>query len=87
MGVSTTISIATATDHDPIIDRAFAAWFREADRHGAVVDIPANTSYRTEIDGKEYVVLENCNGILAVYRVRTTGRLKYLRRWPAELAR
>lgn len=33
----------------------------------------------------KYVVLENVSGILAVYRVRNDGKLKGLRRWPAQL--
>jgi hypothetical protein len=29
-----------------------------------------------------YVVLENVNGVLAVYRVRNDGMLRRMRRWP-----
>ena len=39
-------------------------------------------------NGKAYVVLtggRNDNGICAVYRVKTDGRLKRLQRWPASL--
>ncbi len=41
----------------------------------------------TEHEGKHYVVLnlKNVNGILAVYRVRNTGVLKGLKRWPQEI--
>lgn len=35
--------------------------------------------------GRSYVVLDNANGILAVYRIRDDGVLKRLRRWPPEL--
>lgn len=70
-------------DDDTLLRRAFAAYFRSAKAEGAwSPDQPANTSYVTEHDGKRYVVLENVNGVLAVYRVRTSGVLKGLRRWP-----
>jgi hypothetical protein len=38
-----------------------------------------------EVDGRKYVVLRNVSGILCVYRVRTDGRLKGLKRWPSAL--
>jgi hypothetical protein len=48
-------------------------------------DQPANDSGVETIDGKDYVVLRNVGGVLAVYRVRTSGALKRLRRWPRDL--
>jgi hypothetical protein len=66
---------------DPV-DRAFAAYFRTGERHAP---IPSNRSGVIEHKGKRYVVLENVNGILAVYRIRNNGALKRLRRWPAVL--
>lgn len=45
---------------------------------------PANYSGVVEHNGREYVVLRNANGILAVYRIRNDGMLKALRRWPAK---
>jgi hypothetical protein len=60
--------------------RAFAAYFRSGG-----IDQPANSSGVVEHNGKAYVVLENVNGILAVYRVRNDGMLKRLRRWPSDL--
>jgi len=75
--------LASATDNEPLIGRAFAAYFRSAAREGiASPNMPANSSYLCELDGKQYVVLHNVNGVLAVYRVRTSGVLKALRRWP-----
>jgi hypothetical protein len=72
---------------DDLTRRAFAAYFRTAAQDGpAAVDQPANTSGPVEHQGKTYVVLENVRGTLAVYRVRTSGQLKRLRRWPAEAA-
>jgi hypothetical protein len=71
---------------DDLTRRAFAAWFRtENDGMTASVTQPANTSGPVTHQGKTYVVLENVNGILAVYRVRTSGQLKRLKRWPAAL--
>jgi hypothetical protein len=36
-------------------------------------------------NGRRYVVLQNVNGVLAVYRVRHDGILKRLRRWPKDI--
>lgn len=69
---------------DDLTRRAFAAYFRTA--AGGVVDQPANTSGPVDHEGKTYVVLHNVRGTLAVYRVRTSGQLKRLKRWPAEVA-
>lgn len=33
-----------------------------------------------------HIVLRNVTGVLAVYRVRNSGALKKLKRWPAEVA-
>ena len=77
--------LAQATDNEPLISRAFAAYFRSAARQGTIAAQPANDSYLCERDGKQYVVLHNVNGVLAVYRVRTSGILKELRRWPKEI--
>jgi hypothetical protein len=77
--------LAQATDNEPLINRAFAAHFRSAAREGVMADQPANTSYLAELDGKQYVVLENVRGVMRVYRVRNDGILKELRRWPKEI--
>jgi len=37
-------------------------------------------------EGRSYVVLANVRGTLAVYRVRTDGVLKGLKRWPDAVA-
>jgi len=73
----------TNTD-DPLIKRALAAYFRGGNALESR-PIPSNDSYVTEHEGKHYVVLKNVNGILAVYRVRNTGVLKGLKRWPQEI--
>ncbi len=65
---------------DDLTRRAFGAYFRSGGW-----DQPANYSGVDWHNGKAYVVLVNCNGILAVYRVQNDGVLKRLRRWPAAL--
>lgn len=78
--------LALASDNEPLINRAFAAYFRAAAREGYdAVDQPANTSALLDREGKQYVVLHNIRGILAVYRVRNDGVLKGLKRWPKDL--
>lgn len=67
---------------DPLVRRAFAAWFR-----GGGSDQPANDSREVEHAGHRYVVLRNVNGIMAVYRVRNDGMLRRMRRWPKEVER
>jgi hypothetical protein len=75
-----------AEDED-LTRRALAAYYRTAPQEGAVVvDTPAGGGDVVEHDGKLYVVLSNVRGTLAVYRVRTSGQLKRLRRWPAKVA-
>jgi hypothetical protein len=61
--------------------RALAAYFRSGG-----TDRPANGASVTEHDGRLYVVLSSASGTLAVYRVRGSGALKRLRRWPPEVA-
>jgi hypothetical protein len=73
-------------DHD-LTRRAIAAYFRTARADGATaVPQPAGGGDVVEHEGKLYVVLANVSGTLAVYRVRTSGQLKRLRRWPPEVA-
>lgn len=66
--------------NEDVVSRAFAAYFRAGANQQ-----PANTSGEVEHEGRRYVVLRNINGVLAVYRVRTDGVLKGLRRWPKAL--
>lgn len=63
-----------------VASRALAAYFRSGGR-----DQPSGHPTTEAVDGKEYVVLRNVRGILAVYRVRTSGALKRLVRWPRDL--
>ena len=73
---------------DDLTRRAIAAYFRTAPEEGMIIDQPSSSSGLVTHDGKTYVVLEGGRGRgpLAVYRVRTSGQLKRLRRWPAEVA-
>jgi hypothetical protein len=66
---------------DKLTQRAFAAYFRHPPA-GAILDQPDSASGPVDWQGKTYVVLFNINGVLAVYRVRTSGALKRLVRWP-----
>jgi hypothetical protein len=61
--------------------RALAAYYRSGG-----TDQPSGGGFVVEHDGKLYVVLSNVRGTLAVYRVRGSGALKRLRRWPREVA-
>jgi hypothetical protein len=71
---------------DDLTRRAFAAYFRTERDANTVVDQPAaSASGLVEHEGKTYVVLHSARGTLAVYRVRNSGQLKRLRRWPAAL--
>jgi hypothetical protein len=54
-------------------------------KSGSNVDQPSNDSGEVSIAGKNYVVLRNVRGIMAVYRVRNDGALKRLKRWPEGL--
>lgn len=69
---------------DVLTARAYSAYFREAERIGAIADQPSGSSGPRTVDGHRYVVLENRYRLLAVYRVRNDGRLKRLRQWPTE---
>jgi len=75
-----------ASDQE-LFARAMRAYFIAARKEGVeeVTCQPSNTSGVMELGGKEYVVLHNVNGILAVYRVRNDGVLKHLVRWPEGL--
>lgn len=70
-----------------LTDRAIAAYYRSRTRSGAeIIDQPSTDSGVTGQDGLTYAVLQNASGTLAVYRVRGSGALKELRRWPREVA-
>lgn len=77
------------TDHDnatteaaDLLRRAAAAYFRSGKAGLTIAPTPVHSRV-TDHDGKRYVVLANRQHVVAVYRVRTDGVLKGLRRWPA----
>jgi hypothetical protein len=68
-------------DVDEMRRRAIAAWLR-----GGAQDQPGwNDSTVEEFGDKDYVVLRNVKGVMAVYRIRNDGVLKRLKRWPGEV--
>lgn len=68
-------------DESDYLRRAMAAYFRTS---GGDQPDQGRSGVET-IEDRKYVVLRNVNGILAVYRIRRSGALKRLRRWPAEM--
>jgi hypothetical protein len=70
---------------DPV-DRAFRAYARQCERENAIYQQPAHYSGIRQHGGRRYVVLENMHGVLAVYRVMPSGRIRQLDDWPAALA-
>jgi hypothetical protein len=72
----------TIPDETELTARAITAYYNARRKLGGAIDAPANTSGLREIDGLAYIVLENVNGVLAVFRLRNDGVLKALKRWP-----
>ena len=70
---------------EELVQRAFAAYYRHSKSAGATPQQPSNDSGLVTFEEKDYVVLRNIRGILAVYRVRNDGILKRLTRWPKAL--
>jgi hypothetical protein len=66
---------------DDLYRRALVAYFRSGGTKQ-----PGRGPGVIEHEGRTYVVLENASETLAVYRVRTSGVLKRLKRWPAAVA-
>jgi len=62
------------------LDRALRSYFRSFPIG------PQPSSYSSGMEqhgGHTYAVLRNINGVLQVYRIRNSGSLKRLKRWPA----
>jgi hypothetical protein len=75
--------MANYTDNEideKLVLRAISAHYR----YGGI-DQPSSDSTVQTVENKQYVVLVNANGILAVYRVRNDGKLKGLKRYPKEI--
>jgi hypothetical protein len=70
--------------------RAMLAYFLDCQEKGVFFQQPASYSGIRQYDGKEYVVLENINGPLAVYLVQPDGSLEDLEdytQWPGDLGK
>jgi hypothetical protein len=71
----------TATED--YVPRAMAARYRSGKAgHTRAYPVEERCTHVTLLDGKSYVVLGNAQGVLAIYRVRPSGLLRLLRRWP-----
>lgn len=71
-------------DDPAVMRRGFAAWYSTGEAQAPGHPSPA-ASHHVRVAGHEYVVLRDSDSLLAVYRLRNDGKLKRLRRWPAEL--
>ena len=69
------------TDENNLIRRAIAAWFRAGDGYPLPQPNAAISTIESHRD-RDYIVLRNVNGPLAVYRHKTNGLLKRLVRIP-----
>ena len=78
--------MSTTEDYD-YVPRALAAWYRGS-RTGAARAYPseAMSVQVTLPTGKTYVVLANSYQVLGVYRLRPSGFLRLLKRWPKAVA-
>lgn len=72
-------------NHVELYNRAIAAYYKYSD--GGTPQQPSEAdSGVAEHEGKQYVVLRNVGGVLAVYRIRKyDGVLKRMQRWPAAI--
>ena len=69
--------------HDELLSRATAAFLTKGNTG---FQLPrAELSEVAEIGGKEYVILKDSTGTMAVYRLRNDGSLKRLKRVPQEI--
>ena len=74
----------TTEDYVP---RALAAWYRgRSTGHTRAYPSEAMSVQVTLPSGKTYVVLANSYQVLGVYRLRPSGFLRLLKRWPKAVA-
>jgi hypothetical protein len=66
-----------------VVSRALRSYFKKEGHQAAQPTVRG--THQQEVADKSYVVLRNGSGVLAVFRIRTNGVLKRLRRWPTEL--
>jgi hypothetical protein len=71
------------TTTDDYLPRALAAWYRGS-ATGASRQYPSEALSQqvTLADGKSYVLIASRSQVLGVYRIRPSGLLRRLRRWP-----
>ena len=64
-------------------ERALAAWYRGSSMGDTRLE-PARgmTEHVALPNGKEYVVLANSYQVLGVYRIRPSGFLRLMKKWP-----
>jgi hypothetical protein len=82
LGMSETYHLGRLTDD--LFARAAAAYYRGPHDADDGQPMPYQ-SYLAEHEGRQYIVLANTRTFLAVYRIRQSGMLKRLRRWPKEV--
>ena len=69
-----------------LIQQAIRAWKRYEQYHGFYPTQPSMSDSQILRDGGDlYIILANCNGILAVYRVRENGTLFRLKNIPQKV--
>jgi hypothetical protein len=65
------------------LPRALAAWYKGSTAgYTRMYPSEARSHQITMPDGKAYVVVANSYQVLGVYRIRPSGYLKLLKRWP-----
>ena len=73
-------------DEYRLLDVAMAAYSRSGRQSSKLGVRPsASDSSCVEHNGNSYIVLRDGHCVLAVYRVRSTGALRRLKRWPEAL--
>lgn len=85
MSFQATKALPVDLDEDNLVRRALAAYYKAAAVQGGTPMQPSKPRVARH-ESRCYVVLESVRGTLAVYRVRTDGVLKGLKRWPAAVA-
>jgi hypothetical protein len=70
-------NLSPIASDEELLTRAMRAYFIRAKKEGEGVDQPSSSASGIEEGGhnQKFVVLRNCNGVLAAYRVRKDGRL------------
>jgi hypothetical protein len=67
---------------EEMLKRAVSAYFRYGE--GELDQPNAGISCIQNYNGKDYCILRNIRGVLAVYRIKNDGFLKRLKRYPNE---